>query len=209
MLLISTKNSYFNNLGISKINDNRYFWKPIFPFFFFENKPKSEKCNLNKESENISGNAELWRIFYNYYSEVISNLKIPSLIDNSADDSNAVTNPLSIATKLFDQHPSIINAKKKKIDSVLNLKENNSTEVENVINNLSIVKACQKDNIPTKVVKINNDAFAGFIAKDFNNCVDKGVFPDDLKHGDVTPAHKKKDKNLKPITGLYVYFQTF
>ena len=116
------------------------------------------------------------------------------MIDNSADDSNAVTNPLSIATKLFDQHSSIINAKKKKIDSVLSLKENNSTEVENVITNLRIVKACQKDNILTKVIKINNDVFAGFIAKDFNNCVDKGVFPDDLKHGDVTPFHKKKDK---------------
>ena len=41
---------------------------------------------------------------------------------------------------------------------------------------------------------MNEDIFAGFIAKDFNNCVDKGVFPDDLKHADVTPMHKKKDK---------------
>ena len=30
-----------------------------------------------------------------------------------------------------------------------------------------------------------------FIAKDFNNCIDEGVFPDDLKHADVTIAHKK------------------
>ena len=94
-------------------------------------------------------------IFNNYFSEVISNLKIPSLINNSAADSNAVSNPLSIATKLFDQHPSIINIKKKKFDSVLNFKKPSSTEVEKVINNLSIVKACQKDDIPTKVIKMN------------------------------------------------------
>ena len=119
------------------------------------------------------------------------------MINNSAVDSNAVSNPLSIATKLFDQHPSIINIKKKKFDSVVNFKKASSTEVEKVIDNLSIVKACKKDDIITKVIKINKDIFAGFITKDFNNCVDKGVFPDDLKHADVTPIHKKKDKSDK------------
>ena len=44
---------------------------------------------------------------------------------------------------------------------------------------------------------MNKDIFAGFIAKNFNNCVDKGVFPDDLKHAHVTPVHKKKDKSDK------------
>ena len=104
-------------------------------------------------------------------------MKTPSLINNSAVDSNAVSNPLSIATKLFDQHPSIINIKKKKFDSVLNFKKTSSTEVEKVINNLNIVKACQKDDIPAKVIKMNKDIFTGFIAKDFNNCVDKSLFP--------------------------------
>ena len=41
------------------------------------------------------------------------NLKIPSLINNSAVDLNAVSNPLSIATKIFDQHPGITNIDKK------------------------------------------------------------------------------------------------
>ena len=52
------------------------------------------------------------------------------------------------------------------------------------------------------MVKINKDIFAGFIAKYFNNCVDKGVFSDDLKHAHVTPVHKKKDKSDKPIASL-------
>ena len=71
---------------------------------------------------------------------------------------------------------------------------------------MSIVKACQEDGIPTKAIKINKDIFAGFIAKDFNNCVDVGVFADDLKHADVTPVHKKKDKsdkiNYRPVSIL-------
>ena len=53
---------------------------------------------------------------------------------------------------------------------------------------------------------MNKDIFAGFIAKDFNNCVDKVVFPDDLKHVDVTQIHKNKDKsdktNSRPVSIL-------
>ena len=75
---------------------------------------------------------------------------------------------------------------------------------------MSIAKACQKDDIPTKVIKWINNIFDGFIAKDFNSCVDKGVFQDELKkHADVTPVHKKKDKSDKTITSPSVYLQIF
>ena len=62
---------------------------------------------------------------------------------------------------------------------------------------------------------MNKDIFAGFKAKNFNNCVNKGIFPDNLKHADVTPVHKKKDKNDKTnyrqikYTTNQVYFQNF
>ena len=99
------------------------------------------------------------RIFNNHFSEIISNLKIPSLINNSAVDTNGNSNPLSIATKIFNKHPSIINIKKKNFDSVLNLKITSSTEVEKVIDNLSVIKACQNDGILTRVIKMNKMYF--------------------------------------------------
>ena len=140
------------------------------------------------------------RIFNNYFSEILSNLKLPSLVNNSAVGSNASSNPLSIAIKIFDQHSSIINIKKKTFDPALSFKKTSSTEVEKVINYLSIVKDCQKDDIPTKVIKMNKDIFAGFIANDLNNCANKGVFSDDLMYADVASAHKMKV--IKPITCL-------
>ena len=75
---------------------------------------------LTEDGKNFSDNAELCRIFHNYFSEIISDLKIRSLINNSAVDSNAISNPLSIATKMFYQNPSIINIKRENFDSVLN-----------------------------------------------------------------------------------------
>ena len=44
--------------------------------------------------------------------------------------------------------------------------------------------------------------------KNFNNRVDKGVFPDDWKLADVTLTHKKEDKSDK-TNYLYGYFQIF
>ena len=113
----------------------RSFWKTIVPLFF-KKISKSEKINLTEEVKNVSGNAELCHIFNNYFSEIISKLKILNLVNDSAVGSNAFSNPLSIATKIFDQHTSIVNVKQKKFDSVLNFKKTSSTEVEKVINNL-------------------------------------------------------------------------
>ena len=108
------------------------------------------------------------RIFNNYFSEILSNLKIPSLVNNGPVGSNASSISLSIAIKIFDQRSSIINIKKKTFDPVLSFKKTSSTEVEKVINYLSIVKACQKDDILTKVIKMNKDIFARFIANALN-----------------------------------------
>ena len=78
-------------------------------------------------------------------------------MNNSAVESNAISNPLSIATKIFDQHPSVIHIKKKNFDSVLSFKKTSSAEAGKVINNLIIVKACQKNDIPTKVIQMNKN----------------------------------------------------
>ena len=102
-LLRSTKNIYFNNLHIRKVNDNRPLWKrkTIARSSFFEKKIKqAKKLTTTKKIKNVSDNAELCRIFNNYFPEILANLKTPRFISNSAVDSNAVSNPLSIATKI-------------------------------------------------------------------------------------------------------------
>ena len=87
-------------------------------FLFFQNDPqKAKKLTWMKK---VKKTQAMCRIFNNYFSEAISNLKNPSMINNSTVDSNAVSNSLSIARKLFDQHPNSINIRKKKLDSVLN-----------------------------------------------------------------------------------------
>ena len=97
--------------------------------------------------------------------------------------------------------------KKNIIPSEFNFRKVSQKEVENVISNLNIEKAIQSNDVPTKIIRLNKDIFGNFIRSDFNNnCIENGIFSDDLKQADVIPAHKKNDKcdksNYRPVSIL-------
>ena len=48
-----------------------------------------------------------------------------------------------------------------------------------------------------KNIKDNKDLFSYFISASFNNAVNKGVFPNELKHADIKPIYKKESRNEK------------
>ena len=52
----------------------------------------------------------------------------------------------------------------------------------------------------------NSGIFGGFLAKNFNECLDKSFFPDELKCAEVFPVYKKNDKknknNYRPVSIL-------
>ena len=66
--------------------------------------------------------------------------------------------------------------------------------ISKIINNLDTSKATQQGDIPTKIIKDNEDIFSYFISASFNNAVSKGVFPDELKHADIKPIYKNLSK---------------
>lgn len=49
------------------------------------------------------------------------------------------------------------------------------------MNYLNIIKASENNHIPSKVIKMHKGVSAGFTAKYFNNCINKGLYPDDLR----------------------------
>ena len=69
--------------------------------------------------------------------------------------------------------------------------------VSKIINNLDTSKATQQGYIPTKIIKGNKDFFSYFISASFNNDLNKGVFPDELKQVDFKPVYKRESKNEK------------
>ena len=75
-LLRKTKKSYFESLNTKKITDNRTFWKTVVPLF--TNKAsRGEKIILTGAEERIPDDKRICKIFNNFFSNVVSYLKIP------------------------------------------------------------------------------------------------------------------------------------
>lgn len=62
-----------------------------------------------------------------------------------------------------------------------------------ISNNLDIAKSCQIGDIPIKVTKMHKHIIANFITNHFNFCFTY-EYPDELKHANVIPVHRKNEK---------------
>ena len=105
--------------------------------------------------------------------------------------------PIMSVIKSFNEHPSIVKIKTKALDSTFHFRKTSCNENEEIINNLNIKKPCQQEDIPTKIIKLNKDLIVVFIAQNLNSCTGEGEFPSELKHANVLPFHKKKDKSIR------------
>ena len=77
---------------------------------------------------------------------------MPDLKKYGSRNPNTNNVPVSIEIKMLVQHLSIINLKKKKVDSAFNFTKQSQVEVGKVINSLNM-----------KVIKTSKDIFPGFI----------------------------------------------
>ena len=72
--------------------------------------------------------------------------------------------------------------------------------------NLSVSKACQDTDIPSKIVKENTDNFSSTLHSSFNRFVINSEFPSLLKQDNITPVFKKAERystdNYRPVSIL-------
>ena len=55
-------------------------------------------------------------------------------------------------------------------------------------------KAYQKNNIPPKILKQNDDICSLVLSSDMNRCVENGKFSNNLKNADITPTITTGDR---------------
>ena len=58
-------------------------------------------------------------------------------------------------------------------------------------------KAAPKDDIPVKILKLNNDAFSQYLSHIFNESIWAAKFPNELKYADTTPVYKINNRHEK------------
>ena len=66
-------------------------------------------------------------------------------------------------------------------------------EVERLIDNLKINKACRSVDAPTKFIKYGKSVIAQFLCTLYNKCFVEGEYPDLFKITEVIPMFKKRE----------------
>ena len=86
-------------------------------------------------------------------------------------------------------------------------------EVENILKVLNVNKAHGPDIITAQMIKLCYSEVCEPLQVIFQNILNTGIFPDQWKEANVTPVHKKKDKqtvsNYRPISLLPLFSKVF
>ena len=86
-------------------------------------------------------------------------------------------------------------------------------EIKDIISGLSTNKAHGPDNISVNMLKLCVDQLCVPLVIIFKNILETGIFPDQWKEANVTPVHKKNDKqvveNYRPISLLPILAKVF
>ena len=86
-------------------------------------------------------------------------------------------------------------------------------DINNIIAELNTNKAHGPDNISVNMVKLCGEHLCVPLKIIFDNILESGIFPDQWKEANVTPVHKKSDKqqisNYRPISLLPILAKVF
>ena len=184
---------FFNNLNPSFATNNKLFWKTIKPFFsnkeIYESQIKLvEKDEVLQDDDLIA--KELNKFFKNAVSTL--NVKENRFITNRSSD--GITDPADKAIEKYTFHPSIFLIQKHlKNHDFFSFKTVEIGDIEKEIKNINPKKATTSNSIPPKIFKKFSKVSASVLRKLFNDSIEKGDFPQNLKLADITQVYKKND----------------
>ena len=203
-ILRKVKRSYFQNLDIKNLSDNRKFGGTVKPLF--SNKVRSnDYITLNENDLLIRNEYKIANIFNTFFVNIVPNLGI-EIDQQYLSNVSKISDPVEKAIKKYQKHPSI-----SIINKIVSSVENEASfsftcvtadDISKEIKRLDIKKATQDSDIPTKVIKQFRNLFIDFLHKNINSCLTEGTF----KKAVVHPIHKKECKteksNYRPISIL-------
>ena len=181
-----------------------------------------KKHYKGKISECTGDSKKTWEIINNIRGKFRREIK-PNFIldDQKITNRRLIANEfnkyfVSIASKLNESHetgaiplqgiPSFYDYLPKSCQSSIYLSDCNEYEIKEVIDEL---KNGKSSDIPIHIIKKSSDIISPHLTLFFNNCMQTGVFPDELKLGRISPIYKKDNEelfeNYRPISTLPVF----
>ena len=153
-------------------------------------------------------NEEIVENLNNFFSDIITNLKLAPYEDPTTNAENIADLVLKAIEKYKDHSSIRIINHKYKTNSVTVYTFNQVLleEIQKELKSLNPSKASQSSDIPTKIIRQNLDLFAPIVRQEMNKSLDLNKFPYRMKLGNIAPSFKKNDhtnkENYRPISIL-------
>ena len=109
ILLKKEKKRYFSNLKLNNFTDNKKFWNTVKPLFS-NCGGGSQKITFVKDDKIISNDKDVAETFNEFFKNSVKSLNI-SQNRHLINDTGNLTDPVEIAMKKIEKHPSIIDIK--------------------------------------------------------------------------------------------------
>ena len=188
-LLQQKKQQYFENLNLSNITDYKLFWKTVSPLFTEKNGSKNNKIALDEGGKVLTVDVKIAETFNTFFGNIVNILnfeKDESIFCDTRDE----TDPLLLrAIKKYSKHPSILSTKQYfKNTTEFSFVSADKDVIAKEIKNLDTKEAAPQDDIPFKILKLNNDIFSQYLSQIFNENIEAANFPNELKHADIYPS---------------------
>ena len=145
----------------------------------------------------ISDNREIAEILNDFFVNIVPSLKIFPRENYEIDVGNHYEPILNYISKFKNHHCNKIIKCRKKEEQTFTFNYVSYEEVFNEISKQQTPKTIQQNEIPTKILKENSDVFARYFHENVNFCIQKSIFPSDVKVVDVIPTFKRKSKTSK------------
>ena len=211
-LIRKSKKSFFNKIETDTIVNSKKFWTTVKPFFSEKNMVNS-KINLIENNEIVSDDSKIANTFNDFFVNIVPSLEIK---ENEQLVHTEGTFDCQIERILdkYKFHPSVKTIKENlQLIKSFSFRNIQKEFLISVIDSLDSSKTCQKQDIPIKVIKNNSDIFSNILFESINHCFSTSCFPDELKHSEVIPIHKKDSKldkaNYRPVSILLNFSKIF
>ena len=125
------------------------------------------------------GNDNTAEVLNTLFSNIVSNLKIEGY-SNCDPLANNIRDPVLKCVAKYRNHPIILaigQVYHKNRRLPFSFSKIKRDEILSDILKLETSKACQKTDIPTKIVNENADIFANVLVSNFNDSIEKSNFP--------------------------------
>ena len=142
-----------------------------------------EIITLIEENEIVSNDEDTAQVLNTFFSNILGSLNIPEYVTNDPTSDN-ISDPIIKLIVKYRKHPSILTIEevcKEKKHAAFSFSEVSKEEIFRGMLNLDFSKTCQGTDIPSKIIKENEDISATFLHSSLNTSVTSSEFPSVLK----------------------------